>query len=470
MRLKIRYKITLWIAGAGVLASLVFSMIVFLEMAEQPYRLIDRDLDSMAGTAVRLVEKTTTPSKDATKIDFPFDTERYWIKIYDDRMHVLYQSKLTQFADLPFKNTDRAYMAKRIIPRERIDLGQNRKNNVVFRIKTFNFRLRGQPFKVLIGKPMEKLEEEIADLVKGIAIGLSAASLLLMVLSYYIAGKILAPINVINQMARDINDRSLDQRIPLGKSNDELYELSESLNRMFDRLQYSFALQKQFIADASHELKSPITLLSLFMEDAVHLKELSETFRFRLLKQYDTLQRMKRLVKNLLDLSALEAKETIDFKEFALSPLVRSVHDDYIEILNARQIDMKIDVAENFRIRADRDSLHRVLINLVDNALKYNMDRGRIEIAAEVKDNMVHVSVFNTGKGIPKKDIGRVFEQFYRVEKSRSSQYGGSGLGLTIVKRIIELHRGSITIESEPNAGTRVNIRLPNQNGFPSRK
>jgi two-component system OmpR family sensor kinase len=468
--MKIRYKITLWIAGAGVLASLVFSVIVFQEMAEQPYRLIDRDLESMAGTAVRLFDTTKALPKLPNQKDFPFDTGRYWIKIYDGRMHVLYRSKLTRFTDLPFKNTLRAYMAKRIIPRERINLGQNRKNEVIFRIKIFNSKLRGRPCRVLIGKPMEKLEEEIADLVQGIAIGLSAAMLLLIVLSYYIAGKILAPINVINRMARDINDRSLDQRIPLGKSKDELYELSESLNHMFDRLQYSFAVQKQFIADASHELKSPITLLSLFMEDAIHQKGLSETFRSRLIRQYDTLQRMRRLVKNLLDLSALEAKETIDFEELALSGLVRSVHEDYVEVLKAGQIDMKIDVPENLRIRGDRDSLQRVLINLVDNAVKYNMERGRIEISAEVKNNMVHLSVFNTGKEIPKKDIDRVFEQFYRVEKSRSSQYGGSGLGLTIVKRIIELHRGNITIESEPNAGTRINIRLPTQVGFPSRK
>jgi two-component system OmpR family sensor kinase len=157
--LKIRYKITLWIAGAGFLASLVFSVIVFQEMAEQPYRLIDRDLESMAGTAVRLFETTTTQSKDIAQKDLPFDTGRYWIKIYDDHMNVLYQSKLTRYTNLPFKNTIQPYITKRIIPRERINLGQNRKNEVFFRIKTFSYRLRGQPCKVLIGKPMEKLEE-----------------------------------------------------------------------------------------------------------------------------------------------------------------------------------------------------------------------------------------------------------------------------------------------------------------------
>ncbi|MEJ2657133.1 MAG: HAMP domain-containing sensor histidine kinase [Desulfobacterales bacterium] len=468
--MKIRYKITLWIAGVGVLASLLFSAIVLWEMLEQPYRLIDRDLETVAGSVVRLVETTPTPSKNATQKDFPFDTGKYWIKIYDDHLNVLYQSKLTRYTDLPLNKTSQPYMVERMIPRERINLDQDSKNEVAFRIKTFSSRLRDQPCKVVIGRPMEKLEEEITDLIQGVAVGLGAATLLLILVSYYIAGKILRPITVINRMARDINDRSLDQRIPLGKSKDELYELSESLNHMFDRLQYSFVMQKQLIADASHELKGPITLLSFFMENAIHLKELPETFRLRLIRQYDILQRMRRLVKNLLDLSVLKAKETIDFEELFLSELVRSVHDDYADLLTARQIDMKMDVPEQLRIRGDRDSLQRVLINLVDNAIKYNVDGGKIEITAETKNDMVYLSVFNTGRGIPGKDIDQVFEQFYRVEKSRSSQYGGSGLGLTIVKQIIELHRGDISIESNPNAWTRVNIHLPNQAGSPARK
>jgi len=467
---KIRYKITLWIAGAGVLASLVFSVIVLWEMAEQPYNLIDKDLENMAGTVVRLIETTKTQPKDYTQKDSPFDTGRYWIKIYDERMNVLYQSKLTRYTDLPFKHTNQPYMVERIIPRERINLDQDSKNEVAFRIKIFNKNLRNQPCDVLVGKPVEKLEEEIVDLVQGIAVGLSITTLLLIVLSYYIAGKILTPISVINRMARNINDRSLDQRIPLGKSKDELYELSESLNHMFDRLQYSFAMQKQFIADASHELKSPITLLSLFMEGAIHLEDLPETFRLRLIRQYDILQRMRRLVKNLLDLSALEIKESMDVEELNLSEMAKSVHEDFVEVLAARHIDAAIRIPEGLRIMGGRDSLQRVMINLFDNAIKYNVDGGKIEITAEAKNDNVYLSVFNTGSGIPEKDIDRVFEQFYRVEKSRSPQYGGSGLGLTIVKRIIELHQGNITIESEPEAWTRVNIYLPIPTNYTSRK
>ena len=179
---------------------------------------------------------------------------------------------------------------------------------------------------------------------------------------------------MINRMARDINDRSLDRRIPLAKSRDELYELSESLNRMFDRLQYSFTMQKQLIVDASHELKSPITLLSLFMEDSIPQQDLPEAFRLRLIRQADTLRRMSRLVKNLLDLSALEMKESIDFEELSLSELVTSVHENYAEVVDARQIKVAIDIPEDLRIRGNRDCLQRALINLIDNAVKYNIE------------------------------------------------------------------------------------------------
>jgi len=439
-------------------------------MMEQPYRLIDRDLENMAKTIVRLVDTSQRNPDDSVQKELAFDTERYWVKIFDDRMNVLYQSKLTQYTDLPLHDKNQTYMVERIIPRERINLDQDSKGEVAFRIKTVNDKLQGQPCIVQVGKPVEKLEEEIADLIQGIAAGLIVITLLLIALSYLIAGKILKPINVINRMARDINDRSLDRRIPLGKSKDELYELSTSLNRMFDRLQYSFTTQKQFIADASHELKSPITLLSLFMEESVHREDLPESFRIRLIRQNDILRRMSRLVKNLLDLSALEMKENIIFEELNLFDLIKSVRDDYAEVLAARRIDVTIDVPEDLHIKGDRDSLQRVLINLVDNAIKYNMAGGRIEITAGIENNNVYLSVFNTGKGIREKDIDRVFEQFYRVEKSRSSQYGGSGLGLTIVKRIVELHRGNITIESEPEAWIRVNIYLPMLKNFPSRK
>jgi signal transduction histidine kinase len=172
---------------------------------------------------------------------------------------------------------------------------------------------------------------------------------------------------------------------------------------------------------------------------------------------------MSRLVKNLLDLSALELKQRLDLKEINLAELLKLVLREYEVVFSAKKIDIQADIPPKLHIKGNWDNLQRAIINLVDNAVKYNREGGEIILKVLENKKGVHISLFNTGAGIPKTDLGRVFEQFYRVEKSRSTQYGGSGLGLSIVKRIIELHGGGIEIESEPSAWTRVNISFPYQ-------
>jgi len=458
--MKIRNKITLWITGTGILISLVFSLIIFMEMKELPYKSIDAGLEVIAQILGRLAIAGRITPGGKVPGDLPIDMNRYWIKIYDSHMKVLYQTKLARHVSLPMRK--KTYTVTQFIPQKSIDLGQE-DNEVSFRVRTINVRQNGLHSIIQIGKPVGRLQDEVVDLIQGIAVGLLVTALLVIVLSYVIAGRILKPIGVINRMARDINDKTLHQRIPLGRSRDELYELSSSLNRMFDRLQYSFDMQKQFIADASHELKSPITLLMLFMEEAIHRRGLPDSFRQRLIHQTDILRRMSRLVKNLLDLSALELKKNIDLQEVSLPGLLKSVLEDYEDVFNAKKINITVDVPEKLQVKGDRDELQRVLINLVDNAIKYNHEGGEIKISATEINREIILSLFNTGIGIPKTDLDKVFEQFYRVEKSRSLQYGGSGLGLTIVKRIIELHGGTLKMESEPGAWTRVNVTLPVQ-------
>ncbi len=458
--MKIRHKITLWITGTGVLVSLVFSLIIYVEMRELPYKSIDAGLEVIGQILGRtaIAGKITPGGKMPENL--PVDVNLYWIKIYDSHMKVLYQTRLTRYVNLPMYNKRSAYTVTKWIPEKAMGLGED-DNEIAFRLRTIHIRQHGLMYTIQIGRPVGSLQDEVGDLLQGIAVGLLVTTLLLVVLGYTIAGRILKPIGVINRLARDISDKTLHQRIPLGQSRDELYELSSSLNRMFDRLQYSFDMQKRFIADASHELKSPITLLMLFMEDAIHRKDLPDSFRQRMIHQTDTLRRMSRLVKNLLDLSALELKRAIVLKDVNLPDLLKSVLEDYEEVLAAKKITVTLDVPGKLQLRGDKDELQRVLINLVDNAIKYNHEGGEIRISASTTGHDVYISLFNTGMGIPEEDLDKVLEQFYRVEKSRSLQYGGSGLGLTIVKRIIELHGGKLEIESKLGAWTLVKLTLP---------
>jgi len=461
--LKIRQKIALWITGAGVFVSLVFSIIVFLEMIEQPYRLIDDELNTIAQDVMRMAHPAGENAEAMQNKNVLNNPKDYWIKIFNDRMMVVYQSELTRYTDLPLYDKHSGYTIRTTIPKERLRLHQDKKSEVTFRVRRIRLPVEGGTYIVQIGKPIEKLDEEIYDIAKSIAIGLFTAMLLLAILSYFIAGKVLKPIGVIERLAREINDKNLSLRIPIGENKDELYRLSESLNRMFDRLESSFETQKQFLASASHELKSPLALLQLSMEDCIQQRDLPDSLRHQLIRQTNILRRMSRLVKNLLDLSALELKQRLDLKEINLAELLKSVLREYEVVFSAKKIDIQADMPPKLQIKGDWDNLQRAIINLVDNAVKYNREGGEIRIKVAGNKSGVQVSLFNTGAGIPKADLGRVFEQFYRVEKSRSTQYGGSGLGLSIAKRIIELHGGGIEIESEASAWTQVNIFFPYQ-------
>ncbi len=458
--MRIRPKIALWITGAGVLVSLVFSTIVFLAMREQPYRLIDDELNTVEKAVMRLVYPAGEKPEGMKSNNPPINFKQYWIKVFNDHMSVVYQSELTRYTDLPLYDKHSGYTVRTTIPKARLKLHQEENNEVTFRVRRFRVPVQGGFYVVQIGKPIEKLDQEIFEIIKGIAFGLITAMVLLVFLSYLIAGKALKPIGVIDRLAREISDKNLSVRIPLGQSRDELYRLSESLNRMFDRLESSFETQKEFIASASHELKSPLALLQLSMENGIQHPDLPESLRDPLMRQTDIVRRMSRLVKNLLDLSSLELKEYLDLKEINLAELLKSVLSDYEVVFSAKKIDVQAHIPPKLSVKGDWENLQRAVINLVDNAVKYNHEGGKIILEASTKNRGVHLSLFNTGRGIPAADLDRVFEQFYRVEKSRSAEYGGSGLGLSIVKRIIELHGGRIDIESEPSAWTRVNINL----------
>jgi two-component system OmpR family sensor kinase len=464
--MSIRQKITLLIAGAGFLASLVFSIVVFLEMVEQPLKIIDSELKSTGEMAARMILAGQEKSKPSPGgLSFP-GSDLYWLKIYDrNSKEILYQSHIAMLVDIPRAKPSSRFTVSAIVPRDQINLGQDRGNEVTFRFRTFSFTLDGRPLLLQIGRPSEKLEEEIWDTVIGIASGLAFSTMLLFAISYFIAGIILKPIGGISDLARDINEKSLDLRIPVRAGRDEFNELARIINRMFDRLQHSFARQKHLLADASHDLKTPLTMLRLSIDEVLsqNRQDLPDFLRESLLRQNVQVLRMERLVKNLLDLSSLEISEGIQFEQVDLTSLIESLLEDYRLLADTRSIRINVQVPANLTVKGDPEKITRALSNILDNSVKYNHDGGEIHLDAKKTGMTVELSITNTGTGIPESEIDKVFDQFYRVEGSRSHQYGGSGLGLAIVKRIIELHGGSVKMESKPGVWTKITILFPDK-------
>ncbi|MDY0282538.1 MAG: ATP-binding protein [Salinivirgaceae bacterium] len=460
----VRTRITLFIAGAGFISSLLFSIIVFYELVEQPFDLLDRVLQEEAHLVTRM--NVTKQGELASRFpDAIYQTaDRYWIEIYEQDTHkMLFQSSQAKSVKLPPVRPGFSAIARASVPQRLIRTDQNGDRGATFRIKTFLIELDGRLFVVQIAKSIEHLEEEIWELVFGIAAGLIFSTLVLCAISRFMAGKILQPIGRMNDLVQDISEKNLDQRVPAGEGRDEFNELARTINRMLDRLQYSFTRQRNFLFDTSHELKTPLTTMRLAVDqiDTASRENLPSLVRDNLLRLNTQVLRMDRLVKDLLSLSALETLTSIDATPVQITELLSSLAGEYQFLTEARNITMDIHLPEGLVIHGDGEKLRRAFSNLLDNAVKYNIDGGRIELTGDSTADKLTVTIFNTGPGVAEAEIPRVFDQFFRVEKSRSLQHGGSGLGLAIVKRIIELHGGKIKFESRQGAWTRVTVSLP---------
>ena len=461
--MKIRHKIMVWVTGAGVLTSLLFSLVVFVELREQPLEMMDSQMASAAVTVAGQIAKLPNQPAEPREIALPLFSRHYWIKVYDPELRVVYQSDLAKAVDLPLYRDKggEAYTISAHVPRHRIDLHQGNEDEAAFRVRVIPKTINGESYLIQIAEPEGELEEETYNLLAAIGIGLAASTLFLAGLSYVLAGRVVKPIAAINRLARDINENTLEKRIPLGRSQDEIHELSTRLNHMFDRLQYSFARQKQFLADASHELKSPIAMLRLFFDETTQRPDLPEDFYRQLDTQGSNVLRMDRLVRTLLELSILEIKGSLALEPFDLAEVGRLVAADFEPFMEEAKLRLETEIPGHIEIWGDKDRIRRALINIFDNAVKYNKDDGRVRFTVTEEKSRVRLSLYNTGPGIPADDLPRVFDQFYRVDKSRSSESGGAGLGLSIVREIVRLHGGEITIDSQPGQWTRVDISLP---------
>lgn len=458
----VRQKITLLITAAGFISGLLFSCIILWEMLEQPFRIIDSELEAIAGRAVHVVSK----SDQNRAPDGPsfIGDERYWLVIYDqDSGKSIYRSYLSGLIKIPEPTPGSSATLSLIIPRGKINLGQDRRNEVTFRMRNFKISFGGRTFLVSAGRPMEKLEEELWDIFIGVVSGLAFSVLILMAISYFFAGFILKPVRIINEQARDISEKHLDRRVPVTGSRDEFNALAQTLNQVFDRLQHAFIRQKRLLADASHELKTPLTMMRLALDEI--RSGLGETNPDPQAESHERMTeqvlRMERLVKSLLDLSALEIGGTTTEDSIDVVKILKSLIADYRFLADARNIRLEVRLPRQLIVQGNADLLNRAFSNILDNAIKYNVNEGQVKVIGDQSGTEIIVSVENTGAGVDEAEIHKVFDQFYRVEKSRSIEHGGSGLGLAIVKKIIDLHGGKVDFESQQGGWTRVTVRLP---------
>ncbi len=285
-----------------------------------------------------------------------------------------------------------------------------------------------------------------------------------LLVTLWLTRSIVHPLRELTDAARDIASGHFDRRISIA-SKDEVGILARTFNFMAERLQEMVTRQRMFIANASHELRSPLTSIKLRTEALMEPDDrMSADRRRRFLKEIDAeADRLRRLADRLLDLSRLEMQAERHYRDVVnVSVLIR----DAVDVLSVRatKAHIRLDVHLPERlppVKGESEDMAELFLNLIDNAIKYTPPGGDVRIRADVEGDFVRIAVADTGEGIPPQDIPHIFEPFYRVDKVRSRRIGGSGLGLAIVKTIVDLHGGYIEVESKLGEGTTFTVLLP---------
>lgn len=279
--------------------------------------------------------------------------------------------------------------------------------------------------------------------------------------AYLLSRAAFRPITKIVNTAKAISDKNLDERIEVPKVKDEVRELSVALNEMIERLDISFKSQRRFVANASHEIKTPLTAIQTQLE--VLKRDLTNVEDQKTVDDsISEIEKLTKLTNSLLTIAKLDSSRSkLNLEQIRIDELLADCAQDLNKAAIAKDIKMNLSISDANEILGDKEKLKSVFLNLIDNAIKYSNPNSTVIISMEnIPRDKIKINVENTGHGIPGNEIPHIFNRFYRSNEIRA-EIGGSGLGLAIAKEIIELHKGEIKVKSKPDEITIFTVILP---------
>lgn len=336
-------------------------------------------------------------------------------------------------------------------------------NGQAVRIYSIALTDNGSIFGVLqVGESLAQLTATLQSITIALLLITPFVLLLSAFGSYWLAKRAFRPILHLTRTAREIKAGDLHRRVPVPHTRDEVYDLALTLNEMIGRLDQAFTQQRRFVADASHELRTPVTAIrsitDVALEDTLSFAEYHE-----ILSEINAeSERLGLLINDLLVLArADEDQMPLDHEPVRLDLLTCDVVDTMEPLANERGIKLQLQTLEPATVTGDTARLIQVLMGLVDNALAYTNAGGTVSLNVETRDDVACLTVRDTGIGIDEEDRAHIFERFYRADPARSRAAGGSGLGLSIAHWIVQAHSGALTVESQVGQGSTFTVTLP---------
>jgi heavy metal sensor kinase len=317
------------------------------------------------------------------------------------------------------------------------------------------------PGKVLqIGHSLEDDERTFADLRVLFRILIPVFIILASFGGWFMAKRSLSSVEQVTETAMAIADGVMDKRVPLTGRGDEIDRLSGTFNNMLERIQSLIKEMKEVTDNIAHDLRSPITRIRGLAEVTLLSEKNIEAYQAMAESTVEECDRLLRMINVMLEISETEAGvSTLNRSVVDISELIEESCDLYQPLAEDRGIRIEVNVPVQLHLFADKGKLQRVLSNLLDNAIKYTPQGGKITVSSQGVDKKVIISMHDTGIGISQEETSRIFERFYRVDKSRSVP--GAGLGLSLVQAIVRSHAGEIKVSSIPGSGSTFSVLLP---------
>jgi two-component system, OmpR family, phosphate regulon sensor histidine kinase PhoR len=317
---------------------------------------------------------------------------------------------------------------------------------------------------IRVALPLSHIDQRMDHLRNIVIVAASLTAIIALLLGFWIARSFADPLQRMTDMAKLLSTGDYKQRVNIDRQ-DEIGELATSLNSLAQTASQREAIRRDFIANASHELKTPVTAIQGLTETLLEDSGMdAETHQSFLQKVYKQSMRLSQLVSDLLALSRLESDDSESFDKVDLKEIIFDSCNALQAIAKEKYISLKIEAPENKAVLSgDEKSLSQLIVNLVDNAIKYTPENGNVIVRLIIIDDQTIIEIEDDGIGIAKEEQQRIFERFYRVDKARSRTLGGTGLGLSIVKHIAFKHQGHISLESTLDQGSLFRITLPIQ-------
>jgi heavy metal sensor kinase len=353
----------------------------------------------------------------------------------------------------------RVAAALRSAPRqEDVTLGDSGRR---FRIATMPVT-RGRQRQLLIaGESLQAPDEAVRKILVLLLIAGPIALAITALGGWFLVHNALTPVARMRAKAESIGIDNLDERLAVSNRSDEIGQLAHTLNAMLDRLEEGVAARRRLVADASHELRSPLTAMRAELDVAIREEQRSPSERAALRSVREDVDRMSRVTDNLLTLARADTGHLELLRgDIDLDDVVQAAVDPLLALAAAKGVGVTV-TGDPAHVSADPHRMHQAVTNLVENAIKYTPSGGAVQVSTWQRDGEAGVTVSDNGIGIPAQARDHVFDRFFRVDRSRSRESGGSGLGLAICYEIAAAHRGRVWVESEEGAGSAFSIALP---------